>query len=362
MGRQRRRQPGPRDRRADVGLRHRRPGAGDRPVHRHVHEGKAGGRPPFTSSSGSGRTIMADPKKYYTSELQEFTREKIARIGCPVFIAYGNMSAINKINNDIVIPELKAAGKAVEVVLYPDEPHGFSKGVGTPKAALKFFTDTDAFFQKQLPTKPRPLEAALVKAIPIPMKRGRSAFDTDPGMIGVDRRRSRRRQRSSGSSARSGSGRLAGSDGGGLDAGGRAAWPRRRTLPAPTAASRSEISRSSWRILSDEPGLVDRPADARPGRGSRGRGRGCPGRTRTCRSRRSSLVVLGDPLVERDDHALARARPGPRSSGMILRDDQLGRVAAAVERPPDEADQVVLDQRPRTWRTPRARASPGPSR
>jgi acetyl esterase/lipase len=132
-----------------------------------------GGKPPFTSSSGSGRTIMADPKNYYTPDLQRFTREKIAKIGCPIFIAYGNVSSINKINNEIVIPELKDAGKAVEVVLYPNEPHGFSKGVGTAKAALKFFTDTDAFFQKHLPTKPKPLEAALVTSIPIPLKRGR---------------------------------------------------------------------------------------------------------------------------------------------------------------------------------------------
>jgi hypothetical protein len=97
---------------------------------------------------------------------------RYARIGCPVFIASGNVSAINKTNNDIVIPELKVAGKAVEVVLYPNEPHGFSKGVGTPQAALKFFTDADAFFQRHLPTKPKPLDAATVTPVPIPLKRG----------------------------------------------------------------------------------------------------------------------------------------------------------------------------------------------
>ena len=67
------------------------------------------------------------------------------------------------------------------------------------------------------------------------------------------------------------------------------------------------------------------------------------------------------PLWSGDDDP-ARELGGPRSRGMILEIDQLGRVAAAVERPPDEADQVVLDQRLRSWRTPRARASPGPSR
>src|SRR5207248_915176 len=39
-----------------------------------------GGKPPFTSSSGSGHAIMADPKKYYTPELQKFTRAKIKKM------------------------------------------------------------------------------------------------------------------------------------------------------------------------------------------------------------------------------------------------------------------------------------------
>src|SRR5438128_1121586 len=55
-----------------------------------------GSKPPFTSSSGSGHAIMSDPKKYYTPELQKFTRAKIKKIGCPVFIAYGNVSKINR--------------------------------------------------------------------------------------------------------------------------------------------------------------------------------------------------------------------------------------------------------------------------
>src|SRR5262249_20793169 len=132
-----------------------------------------GGKPPFTSSSGSGHAIMADPKKYYTPELQKFTRDKINKIACPVFIAYGNVSRINKINTDIIIPELKAANTTVEAILHPNEPHGFSKGVGTPQAALKFFTDSTAFIDKYLPTKPKPINAKLVKAVPASSRRGK---------------------------------------------------------------------------------------------------------------------------------------------------------------------------------------------
>jgi acetyl esterase/lipase len=132
-----------------------------------------GGKPPFTSSSGSSREIMADPKRFYTPELQKFTREKIAKISCPVFIAYGGTSKINKINKDIIIPELEQAGKAPEVILYPNQPHGFSKGIGTPQAALKFFNDASAFLLKSLPTKPNPLDASIINAVPAERKRGK---------------------------------------------------------------------------------------------------------------------------------------------------------------------------------------------
>jgi dipeptidyl aminopeptidase/acylaminoacyl peptidase len=130
-----------------------------------------GGRPPFTSSSGNARKIMADPKKYYTPELQKFTKDKIARISCPVFIALGGTSQINKINDDIIIPELKEAGKNPEVVLYPGQPHGFSKGASA--AALKFYNDASAFILKSVPTKPAALDASIVKAVSVQNRRGK---------------------------------------------------------------------------------------------------------------------------------------------------------------------------------------------
>jgi dienelactone hydrolase len=112
--------------------------------------------------------IMDDPKRFYTPELQKFTREKIARIRCPVFIAHGDKHAINKVNHEIIIPELKAAGKKLQVTAYPGQPHGFYYGrSGTPEAAQKFFDDCHAFFQRHLATQPKPLEASLVQQVPI---------------------------------------------------------------------------------------------------------------------------------------------------------------------------------------------------
>jgi len=98
---------------------------------------------------------MNEPKRFYTPEVQRHTRGKIQKIASPIFIAHGDRHAINRINNEVFIPELKAAGKTVKVVLYPGSPHGFSMGRrGSADAAKKFFADAHVFFTRHLPTKP----------------------------------------------------------------------------------------------------------------------------------------------------------------------------------------------------------------
>jgi acetyl esterase/lipase len=112
--------------------------------------------------------LMEDPRRHYTPELQEFTRAKIRRIACPVLIVHGDQHAINKINAEIVIPELRAAGKTLEVILYPGQPHTFVFGQdGSPEATRKCFEDCHAFFRKYLPTPPTALEDSLVKQVPV---------------------------------------------------------------------------------------------------------------------------------------------------------------------------------------------------
>ena len=123
-----------------------------------------GGKPPY--SAGSGMKIMEDPKTYYTPELQRLTREKIAKISCPVFIAHGDQHIINKVNNEVFVPEMKQAGKLTQVIIYPGGEHSFSHG-GKPDLTQKFFDDCHAFFQKYLPTQPIPLETSLVQQVPV---------------------------------------------------------------------------------------------------------------------------------------------------------------------------------------------------
>lgn len=118
--------------------------------------------------------LMAAPQRSYTPELQKKTREKIRRIRCPMFIAHSDVHVINKINNEIFIPELQRAGKPVEVVFYPGQPHGFSRGTGSPAAAKKFFEDANKFLRQHLAIQPKPLPERLVKQVP---DSGRSRSD-----------------------------------------------------------------------------------------------------------------------------------------------------------------------------------------
>lgn len=67
----------------------------------------------------------------------------------------------------MLIRELRAAGKTLEVITYPGEPHCFAlygSGPRTPRPATarKAFLDTDRFMRRYLRTKPKPLEPSLV--------------------------------------------------------------------------------------------------------------------------------------------------------------------------------------------------------
>lgn len=123
------------------------------------------GGPPFVP--GSGQRILQDPHKFYTPDVQQKTRAKINKIACPVLILHGDQHILKKINHEIFIPELKAAGKDVQVIVYPGEPHGFYWGrEGSPESALMCFDDCQAFLKPLLKTQPRPLDESLVKRVP----------------------------------------------------------------------------------------------------------------------------------------------------------------------------------------------------
>lgn len=111
--------------------------------------------------------ISAEPKRYYTEEYQKLTREKISRIRSPILIVQGDKHEINRFNAEVMIPELRAAGKKLDVITYPGEDHCFCFGNRTKEGALKAFQDIDAFFQRHMPTKPVPIDGTNVKRVPL---------------------------------------------------------------------------------------------------------------------------------------------------------------------------------------------------
>ena len=125
----------------------------------------------LSSESRELDAMMGDPRRYYTPELQARTREKIAAIACPILICQGDQHPINKVNDEVFIPELKRAGRDVEVMIYPGQPHSFFFGsLATGDAGQKVFDDAHAFFRKHLPTRPVPLDGSLVKPVPVGRK------------------------------------------------------------------------------------------------------------------------------------------------------------------------------------------------
>ena len=128
--------------------------------------------------------LLEDRHEVYTAELQRFTQEKIRKIRSPIFIAQGDQLLFwggpdhHKIVNEILVPELKAAGKEVEEIVYPGRQHcfGFSGGYGGPSAndsvaaasvaaASKFFADMDAFFKRYLNTQPVQVDDSLIEHV-----------------------------------------------------------------------------------------------------------------------------------------------------------------------------------------------------
>jgi len=122
-----------------------------------------------------GKPFHEDPKKFYTPEIQKQAREKLARIRCPILLLQGDLTPVNNVNKEVLIPELRDLGKNVVVLTYPGEPHSFafySTPARTPHPAVaeNAFEDISALVRRYLPTKPSPIDPSLVKHLPFETK------------------------------------------------------------------------------------------------------------------------------------------------------------------------------------------------
>src|SRR5262249_55507397 len=110
--------------------------------------------------------MMRNPKPHYTPELQKFTKAKVNQIHCPVLIVHGDIHPLKIINQEIIVPELKAAGKSVEYIEYPGQAHGFWWGAADGPVGQKVFDDAMRFMKPALKTQPVSIDESLIKRVP----------------------------------------------------------------------------------------------------------------------------------------------------------------------------------------------------
>jgi dienelactone hydrolase len=131
---------------------------------------------PVHTPADSG-PILQDPQGHYTPHYQKATREKLGRIKAPILVLQGDPDRpdrLNAFNATILVPELRALGKTVEVKSYAGQPHCFAFAGNVPSRAaiaLQAWQDADAFFRRHMPTKPTPVDPKLVTNVPIGAKR-----------------------------------------------------------------------------------------------------------------------------------------------------------------------------------------------
>lgn len=115
------------------------------------------------------RELTQSPlEELYTPSLREHTRGKLASIKCPVFLLHGDQHYFRRFNLDLLVPEMRAMGKTVEVRVYPGGEHGFDWGRrDNPAMCLKANQDAHDFFLEHTKAKSKPIDESLIKLVPV---------------------------------------------------------------------------------------------------------------------------------------------------------------------------------------------------
>lgn len=117
-----------------------------------------------TGDYGPRLEMMANPERFFTSELKAKTREKLKSIRAPVLILHGDRHDLHKLNKPLFVPLMLEAGVRVEYREYPGYGHGFYFGGGDDRwgkgadetVVEKVVQDTHEFLSQTLPTVEKP--------------------------------------------------------------------------------------------------------------------------------------------------------------------------------------------------------------
>jgi acetyl esterase/lipase len=102
-------------------------------------------------------------------------RAKIAAISSPILILQGDddtHSGLKPFSTAVLTPMLRAAGKSLDLIIHPGEPHAssfYSNPARTPRpaAAWKAFRDIDAFAGRFLQIQPVAIDPVLIRHEPV---------------------------------------------------------------------------------------------------------------------------------------------------------------------------------------------------
>ncbi len=114
--------------------------------------------------------MCLNPEKYLTPEVRALVERKISQISCPLLIGHGDVHPLKVLNSRVLFPALALAGKRVEWLTFPGGPHGFYFGSGRPESALRFFEAGRVFLERNVKTKPRPVDSALISTVAVGRK------------------------------------------------------------------------------------------------------------------------------------------------------------------------------------------------
>lgn len=114
------------------------------------------------------KQILEHPQKFYTPELQELTRARLRKIGCPIFISHGYSLPLQKLDFEVFLPELAAARKRFMVTAYPGILHPlFREYEGRLSLFQDLVEEFSLFFKPALRTLPLPIDPSLIEGEPV---------------------------------------------------------------------------------------------------------------------------------------------------------------------------------------------------
>lgn len=139
-----------------------------------------------TGDFGPRLGMTANPERFFTPELRERTKAKLATLRAPVLFLHGDRYDLRRLNGPIIVPLMQEAGVRVEYLEYPGCGHGFHFGGGADRwgkgaderVVADVVRDERGLLDRVMPAVLDP--AVLARPHSLPQPRATTAVETGP--------------------------------------------------------------------------------------------------------------------------------------------------------------------------------------